>query len=346
MEIRIKNKIIKYPIIQGGMGVGVSLGKLSGTVALNDSMGTISAVGIGYREEDFYTNTLGANIRALRKEIKKARKISKGRGLIGVNVMVAINYYEDLVKAAVEEGIDYIVSGAGLPLSLPEMVNENALIAPIVSGVKSLNIINKYWEKKYNRLADFVVLEGSKAGGHLGFKKSEIASAKTLEDLTREVVSYLKDKGLRIPLFVAGSVFDGRDLKKYRQLGATGIQIGTRFIATEEADVDHRFKELIVNSSKEDLRIVESPVGMMARAINNKFLEESRLKRMKSSKCINCLKTCNPNTTQYCISERLINSARGDVENGLIFSGDNIDRIDKITSVREIIDSIVRECGL
>lgn len=347
MEIKIGNKTVKYPIIQGGMGVGVSLGNLSGSVAKEGAMGTISTVGIGYRERDFYKKPLEANIRGLKKELKRAREISEGNGLIGINIMVAVNDYDELVKAAVEEKIDYIISGAGLPLKLPELVgDENILLAPIVSSLKALKIINRYWEKRYNRLPDFIVLEGSEAGGHLGFKRKDLKEGKNLQELTKEVLEYLGKLNKEIPLFVAGSTYDGYDLKKYRKLGAAGIQIGTRFIATYESDVAKEFKELIVKSKKEDLIIIESPVGMPARAVNNKFLQRVAKERVPSSRCINCLKTCNPKTTQYCISEALINSAKGDVENGLVFAGSNIDRITQITSVKELIDSIIREYQL
>lgn len=343
MEIKIKNKTLKYPIIQGGMGVGISLGELSGNVAKNGAMGTISAVGIGYKEDDFYETPFIANKRALKKEIKKAREISKGNGLIGVNVMVAVEDFEGLVKTASEEKVDFIISGAGLPLRLPELVSEDILIAPIVSGVRSLKVIMRYWGSKYDRKPDFLVLEGPNAGGHLGFKKAELEKRKTLEDLTVELISYLDKEELNIPVFVAGSVFDGYDLKKYKELGASGVQIGTRFIGTEECDVDEKFKELIIESTEADLKIIESPVGMPARAIYNDFLREAEEKQLKSKRCLRCLKTCNPQTTQYCIMERLVASAKGEVNEGLVFAGSNIDRINEMTTVKKIIDDIIGE---
>lgn len=348
MNIKIGNKTVKYPIIQGGMGVGVSLGGLSGAVAKEGAMGTVSSVAIGFREKDFYKNPLKANKRALKKELEKAREISEGRGLVGTNIMVAINDYEEMVKAAVREKADYIISGAGLPLNLPELVGEeDILIAPIVSSLKAFKLIIKVWSKRYNRLPDFLIVEGTGAGGHLGFKMDEITNGQTLEEIAAEIVKEVekinKETGAEIPIFVAGSVYDGYDLKRFRELGVTGLQIGTRFIATDECDAHPNFKDLIVNSTKKDLLIIESPVGMPGRAIKNKFLEDIKFNRRPSNRCINCLKTCNPRETPYCILDSLINAANGDIENGLFFSGSNVHRVNEIVSVKNIIEKIIKE---
>lgn len=348
MNIKIGNKTIKYPIIQGGMGVGVSLGGLSGAVAREGAMGTISTVAIGYREDDFYENPLEANKRALKREMEKAREISGGEGLVGINIMVAINDYDQLVRAAGEEGVDYIISGAGLPLNLPELVEDkNILLAPIVSSLKAFKLINKVWTKRYNRHPDFIVVEGPGAGGHLGFKMDEITNGKSLEEITIEILEEVKrieeDSGREIPVFVAGSLYDGKDLRRFRELGATGLQIGTRFIGTEECDAHPNFKEMILNSKEEDLILIESPVGLPGRAIKNKFLEDIKLNRRPSSRCINCLKTCSPGETQYCILDALINAAKGDIDNGLFFSGTNVHRVEEILPVKEIIEKIMKE---
>lgn len=348
MKLTIKNKTIEYPIIQGGMGVGVSLGNLSGSVAKEGAMGTISMVGIGYREEDFYKNTREANRRAFKKELAKARSIADGRGLIGVNIMSVLTDYKELVKLAEEEKVDFIISGAGLPLDLPGLIeDEEVLLCPVISSVRALQLINRVWGKRYKRLPDFVVLEGSAAGGHLGFKKEEIEAGKSLEELTVEVVAYLKEvkeeTGKEIPLFVAGSVYDGYDLKKYRALGATGIQMGTRFIGTHECDADDRFKDFIINAKEEDLVITKSPVGILGRAVDNDLLKQIRVERKAPSRCINCLQTCNPKTTQYCISEALINAVKGDVDQGLIFAGSNLNRVTEKVAVKAIIKEILSE---
>lgn len=348
MKLKIKDKTIEYPIIQGAMGVGVSLGQLSGAVAREGAMGTISMVGIGYREKDYYENNLEANRRAFKKELKLSRHISKGKGLIGANIMAVLNQYEEMVRLAAEEKVDFIISGAGLPLDLPKLVDdEDILLAPIVSSLRALKLINRIWSKKYNRLPDFVVLEGSEAGGHLGFKKEEIENGKSLEELTVEISEYLKEVKTEtlkeIPLFVAGSVYDGYDLRKYRQLGAAGIQIGSRFIGTFECDADERYKEFVINSKEEDLVIINSPVGILGRAINNEFLEEVKEERKPSSRCINCLQTCNPKETQYCISEALINAVKGDIDEGLVFAGSNLNRIKEKVTVESIIKEIIEE---
>lgn len=340
MENKILARKLKFPLIQGGMGVGISLGNLAGAVAKEGGMGTISMVAIGHREEDFYENPSGANKRAFKRELKLAREISQGQGLVGVNIMYALSDYEELLKMAVEEKVDFIISGAGLPLNMPEFVDENILIAPIVSSLKAFRTLVNYWDKKYKRCPDFIVIEGNQAGGHLGFKKIEELD---LMDLTREILAYKNGLNKEMDIFVAGSCFDGYDLKKYRELGASGIQIGTRFIATEECDCHEKFKEFIIKSTSCDLRIIKSPVGMLARAVNNKFLEEVRLKKFRIKNCINCLKTCNPATTEFCISQALINSAKGNIEEGLVFAGSNIDRIDRILKVSEIFQEIKKE---
>lgn len=350
MNLKIKGKEVDYPIIQGAMGVGVSLGNLSGAVAREGAIGTISMVGIGYREEDYYGNSMEANRRAFKKEIKKAREISQGKGLIGANIMAVLNGYEKFVSMAVEEKVDFIISGAGLPLKLPGLVDDkDIMLVPIVSSARALKLINRMWKKKYDRLPDFVVLEGSDAGGHLGFKKEEIEEGKSLEELAVELAAYLKelreDTGVEIPFFVAGSTYDGYDLRKYKDLGASGIQIGTRFIGTDECDADRRYKDFIIQAGEEDLDIINSPVGILGRAVDNKFLEEVEKERKPSKRCINCLGPCDPGTTQYCISDALVNAVKGNVQEGLVFAGSNVGKVKKIEPVKDIISQIVKEYG-
>ncbi|MDL2310666.1 nitronate monooxygenase family protein [Peptostreptococcaceae bacterium OttesenSCG-928-C18] len=346
MPVKIGSKGLDIPVIQGGMGVGVSLGKLAGSVAKEGAMGTISMVNIGYKEKDFYKNKLQANVRAFNKEFSKAREISAGKGIIATNIMAALTDYKDLVKEAVKSKVDAIVVGAGLPLNLPELVGtKDILIAPIISSVRALSVVVKSWMRKYERVPDFVVLEGKGAGGHLGFDEEEISVNKiSLEKLTKEVVSYLKDLkekiGYKIPLFVGGSFFDGNDLNMVREWGAEGIQMGTRFIATEESDVGDKFKNIIVNSSKEDISLLHSPVGMPARAIKTPLLKKIKKGRIPSKRCINCLTPCNPKTTDFCISDALISAAYGDVENGLFFSGSLAHRVKEITTVGKIFEEI------
>lgn len=338
----IDNLVAKLPIIQGGMGVGVSLSNLAGTVAKFGGIGVISAAHPGFKEEDFEKNTLEANLRGLSKHIKKAKEISSN-GIIGVNIMVAMNYYEEHVKTAIKAGADLIISGAGLPLNLPKYTEGSSIkIVPIVSSLKATKIILKYWEKHYNRTADAIIIEGPLAGGHLGFKADSLDEEinnfdNTVLDIIKEVSSFEKSFSKKIPVIVGGGVFSNSDICRFIDLGVDGVQIATRFVATHECDADIKFKLAYVNCSKDDIKIVKSPVGMPGRAINNKFLERLHNNDLKVTKCYNCLAPCNPATTPYCISEALINSVKGDIENGLIFCGSNAYKIDKIQSVEELL---------
>jgi NAD(P)H-dependent flavin oxidoreductase YrpB (nitropropane dioxygenase family) len=338
----------EIPIIQGGMGVGVSGYRLSSAVANEGGIGIISGVQIGYREPDFETNTKEANIRALKKEIKKAREISP-KGILGVNLMVAINNYEDMVKACTEEAVDIIVSGAGLPLSLPKFVQEsNIKIAPIVSSGRAASVIAKQWTKKYNRMPDLVVVEGPEAGGHLGFNLEEINEGKlSLEEIVPEVIEALKpfekqyDKN--IPVVAAGGIYTGQDIAKFFKIGAAGVQMATRFVATEECDADINYKKAYISSHKENISIIKSPVGLPGRAIKNKFIGQVEKERIAPKKCYNCLKMCNPKDTPYCISKALIEAVKGNVEEGLIFTGSSAYKIEEITTVKELITELVTD---
>lgn len=345
-----KQKRITIPLIQGGMGVGVSLGNLAGHVACNGGMGVISTAHPGYREEDFETNTLNANIRALKNEIKKAKDIAKGKGLIAVNAMVAIQDYEAMIKASLDAKIDAIISGAGLPLKLPQLVQGyDVLIAPIVSSAKACRLILKNWDKKYQRSADFIVIEGSQAGGHLGFKKEDLMNKTTqkLEDILLEVkavVQGFEEKFQKhIPVFVAGGIYTKADIQKYLALGADGVQMATRFITTFECDASLKYKEMFLKAKKDDIQLVSSPVGMPGRAICNKFTETVKKQRIPVKKCYQCLIPCDVKTTPYCISKALIEAVKGNVDEGLIFSGSNGYLADHLISVKELIDELVGE---
>lgn len=345
MAVKIKDRILDLPIIQGGMGVGISLGKLAGSVAKYGAMGTISMVDIGYREEDFWKNPRQANIRAYHKEVERAREISKGRGLIATNIMAAVEDYDYLIKEILESDVDVVVVGAGLALDLPEHNTKCKLLAPIVSSARALKILGKKWLRNFDVLPDFVVLEGRGAGGHLGFSREDMDDEKLgLENLTKELVDLLKefkDKYKKtIPLFVAGSVMDHDDLKRFQDLGADGIQVGTRFIATHEADAHQNMKEAIVKAKKEDIALIDSPAGFLGRALDNDFIKRTRSERVPPKKCINCLSPCNPKTTQYCITDALIATAEGRLDEGLVFCGSRVDEIEDIKSVKEVLEDL------
>ena len=349
--LKIGDLTAKLPIIQGGMGIGVSKSKLAGAVAKAGGVGVISAVGIGFEESDFYNNTLKANLRALGKEIKKAKEIAVD-GIVGVNILVAVNNYKELVLEAVKSKVDLIISGAGLPMQLPELVKgSNTKIAPIVSSAKAAKVICKRWDKKSNRIPDLIIVEGRKAGGHLGFKREEIESGEVrdLEQIIVEVIEEVKvfeqKYNKEIPVVAAGGIFDGKDIVKFLKLGAKGVQMGTRFIGTEECDADINYKKAFINAKEEDISLVKSPVGLPGRAIRNNLVNTIEKEDIKVSKCFNCLVPCKPSTTPYCISQALIDAVHGDVENGLIFTGTNGYRINEISTVEKLMNELEEEIG-
>lgn len=340
--LKIGELTAPFPVIQGGMGVGISLSHLAGTVAACGGVGILSAAQIGFREEEFEKDPTGTNLKAIKKEICKARKIANG-GIIGINIMVATQRYEEYVKAAVESGVDLIISGAGLPVDLPELVEgSKTKIAPIVSTVKSAKVICKMWDRHYHRVPDLVVIEGPKAGGHLGFsrKQLEIFTPEVYDQEIRQIIElvkeYEKKYQKRIPVVVAGGIFDRKDFLHALELGADGVQMGTRFVTTYECDAAEEYKKAYVNVSKENIVLVDSPVGMVGRAVGNTFtLAEGKKEPVK--KCYQCIKTCSPGDTPYCITNALVKAAKGETENALVFCGENAWKCDKIEHVGDIL---------
>ena len=345
--LKIGEKTARVPLIQGGMVVGISLGNLAGTVAKEGGIGIISTAQIGFREPDFDENPSGANLRAIRKEMEKARAISPD-GLIGYNIMVALRDYKQHVAAAVEAGADLIISGAGLPTELPALTAGSPVkIAPIVSTEKSAKVILKYWGRKYHRTADLVIIEGPKAGGHLGFKKEELdfySPERNEEELTKiieTVRGFAEEYQTEIPIIAAGGIFDVEDVRRVMALGVDGVQIASRFVTTRECDADIRYKEAYLNASKEDIVIVKSPVGMPGRAILNPFMKRVMLgEKMEHTPCHRCLARCNPAEIPYCITDSLIRAAKGDVEEALLFCGADAYRQTRMETVKEVIDSL------
>jgi nitronate monooxygenase len=350
--LQIGDLTVKVPIIQGGMGVGVSLSKLASAVANAGGVGVMAGVQMGFDEPDFETNSKEANERAMRKYIRHARELSP-EGVLGVNIMTAVNNYRDMVRIAVEEKIDLIISGAGLPSELPELVKDaSTKIAPIVSSGKAAALIAKMWDRKHQKAPDLVIVEGPEAGGHLGFSPEDLRKDPPimLETLVKDVIEALKateEKYRRkIPVIAAGGIFNGYDIAKFLKLGAAGVQMGTRFVGTEECDADPRYKQAYLNSVKSDIDLVQSPVGMPGRAIVNSFVKQSREGRIPVEKCNNCLKPCNPKETPYCISNALIQAVHGNLDNGLIFTGSNAWRMEKMVTVRELMAELVSEAEL
>ena len=342
-QVWIGKKRLKKPLIQGGMGIGVSLSGLAGAVAKEGGVGTISAAQIGFLQPEFEQNPVLANLKAMEEELQKARKIAPD-GILGFNIMVAMNHYETYVRKAVETGADFIVSGAGLPLELPAMVSDTDIaIAPIVSGARATALILKYWEKKYHRYPDFIVIEGPEAGGHLGFSRKQLEEFtpvtydQEIRGILAEVKKYADKYGKEIPVVVAGGIFTREDMLHAMELGADGVQMGTRFVTTWECDASEAYKQTYLHAKKEDIVIVDSPVGMPGRAIRNRFLEEKESRRELIKKCYQCIATCNPANTPYCITRALVHAAKGETDDALLFCGENAWRCEKMEHVADIM---------
>ena len=334
----------EVPVIQGGMGVGISLSGLAGAVAAEGGIGIISTAQIGYREPDFDDHPIEANMRAIGKEVAKAKELSGG-GIVGVNIMVATREYERYVKSAVEAGVDLIISGAGLPMKLPELVGESKTkLAPIVSSLKSAEVIFKYWQKKYNRLPDLIVIEGPRAGGHLGFHMEDLmeiddaAYDVEIQKIIDRVKEYGVQYGKDIPVVVAGGIYERKDMEHYMEMGAAGVQMATRFVTTYECDAAPAYKQTYIDAKEEDIVIVKSPVGMPGRAILNPFMKRAKEGRIPHGKCHTCISTCKPAETPYCITDALVNAAVGNVENALLFCGSNAYRAKELEHVKDIIE--------
>ncbi len=355
--LKIGELMAPVPIVQGGMGIGISLGRLAGSVAACGGVGIISGAQIGFKEPDFEKNPKECNLRAMEKEFLKAKEIA-GRavqkaGLIGFNIMVAMRNYEEYVRKAVAIGADLIVSGAGLPTELPAYVEGSGTkIAPIVSSDKSAKVILKYWDKKHKRTADMLVIEGPLAGGHLGFSKEELAEyankdlyAQEIKAICATVKEYEEKYGCHIPVVVAGGIDTAEEMKRIMDLGVQGVQVASRFVTTEECDAAIEYKMAYVNATKEDIQIVKSPVGMPGRAIMNSFMERVMSgERIAPKKCLGCLAKCNPGQIPYCITEALVHAAKGEVEDALLFCGANAYKAEKIETVKEVVDSLVVFC--
>ena len=356
------------PVIQGGMGVGISLSSLAGAAAKAGGIGIISTAQIGFSRPDFKKNPMEANLKAIHTELEKARKIAP-EGILGFNIMVATKEYAKYVKEAVKAGADVIISGAGLPIDMPKFVKEaegredcssrRTMIAPIVSSVKSAMVICRMWDRKYQTAPDFVVVEGPRAGGHLGFSREQLTEYGADTDHVAEtydegkydseirgiidlVKSFAEKYGKKIPVISAGGVFDHKDVLHHLALGADGVQVGTRFVTTEECDAPMAYKKAYLDAGQEDIVIVKSPVGMPGRAIKNKFLEQVSKGPLKVEWCFQCLEHCNPAQVPYCITKALINAAEGRIDDALLFCGSNTYRCEKIETVEDVMKAL---CG-
>ena len=376
--LKIGDLVLQRPVIQGGMGVGISLHKLAGAVAASGGMGLISTAQIGFREPDFKTNFVEANLRAIRREMQKAREIAP-KGAIGFNIMVATKHYDLWVKEAIK-------SGAGLPVRLPEYAQaayeemkagvadakenceefckqavKKVKLAPIVSSAKSAQVICRLWDRKYKQVPDFVVVEGPLAGGHLGFSREELAEYgadtkdvpntynqeaydKEVRSIMEVVKTYEEKYQKHIPVVTAGGIYTHEDVKHQFELGAEGVQVATRFVTTEECDAPDAYKQAYINAKKEDIVITQSPVGMPGRAILNPFLQQIKDGVRPAIKtCFQCLEHCDIKTIPYCITKALVNAAEGDEDNALLFCGSNAYRAEKIEKVDDVMKELVGE---
>ncbi|HLO68426.1 MAG TPA: nitronate monooxygenase family protein [Holophaga sp.] len=359
-RLRIRNLDVPYPIIQGGMGIGVSWDSLAGNVAKCGCVGIVSAIGTGYKYPDQVDHVAGRpsqpcnlnSTEALTRILKSAREIAGPKGVIGVNILCAINDYERVVKDSVAAGAQMIISGAGLPLSLPEMVGDaDVALVPIVSSARALKLICKTWQRKFNRLPDAVVLEGPESGGHQGFTLEQCADpAYSLDALVPQVVEERNQWG-DFPVIAAGGVWDRADIDRLMALGADGVQMATRFIGTFECDAHPRFKEVILRADRETIALHGSPVGMPARGVKTPLHARIASGNAPRIRCIsNCVSPCEHGKgaaqVGYCIADSLGDAWGGDLEQGLFFTGSNGWKVKELVHVKDLVGEITQDFGL
>jgi nitronate monooxygenase len=329
------------------MGVRVSLASLASAVANEGGIGTISSIGLGDIEDSKKDYELTSR-EALINEIKKAKNMTKGH--LAINLMGVLSNVDDLIKTSVQQGIKIIVFGAGLPTKLPAIVDDPSVnLVPIISSARVAQLILRTWDKRYARIVDGF-LEGPLAGGHLGFTEEQLehiedfALDKLLLQVLESIKPYEDQYGRKIPIIAAGGIFDGKDIARMLSLGASGVQMGTRFVGTEECDVSQKFKQAYLDAKEEDIVIIKSPVGMPGRAINNRFLKDLEVKGKLKIKCpYKCLTACKVKDARYCIALALVNSYFGDLDHGLIFCGQNAYRVNRIVTVKELFQELVKE---
>ena len=356
-SLQIGKYTIEKPIVQGGMGVGISWDGLAGNVSKEGGLGVISSVGTGYYQDKKFAGKLVSD-RPLNEEnfyskdgfeaiIKNAREICGDKPL-AANILYAINGYGDVVRNACELGVDIIITGAGLPTNMPEFTEgyPDVALVPIVSSAKALKIICKRWQKRYNRLPDAVVLEGPKSGGHQGFTYEQCKLPENqLENIVESVVAEAALWG-DIPVIAAGGIWDKNDIEEMMALGASGVQMGTRFIGTHECDAHENLKQVLIDAKEEDIQLMGSPVGYPAQGVITNLTHLVEKKEGPAIKCIsNCVAPCNRGVEAkevgFCIADRLSDAYEGNLETGLFFSGTNGYKLDKIISVKELMNKLI-----
>ncbi len=345
-SFKIGNLEVNLPIIQGGMGVGISLSGLAAAVANEGGIGVISSAGLGL----IYTGTgsyVSGCIEGLKTEIAKARE--KSKGIIGVNIMFAMTNYVDMVRTAISQKADVIFSGAGLPLDLPSYLQKDSItkLVPIVSSARAAKLICQKWDTLYGYLPDAIVVEGPKAGGHLGFKREQIENENfSLEQILPEVISVANSYKERkdIPVIAAGGIMNGEDIKRFIDMGASGVQMGSIFVPTEECDASTKFKETYIKATGDDVVIIDSPVGMPGRALAGEFISKVKAGLTKPKNCpFHCIKTCDYTKSPYCIIKALYSAAKGNLDKGYAFAGASAYMTKKISSVKDVITTLKNE---
>jgi len=345
--LKIGNLTIAVPVIQGGMGVGISLSGLASAVANEGGVGVISSAGLGLLYKKLSPDYLKASILGLKEELRLSREKSK-KGVIGVNIMVAMTNYADMVRTSIKEKADIIFSGAGLPLDLPSFLQkgDKTKLVPIVSSSRAAKLIIEKWKTNYNYLPDAIVVEGPKAGGHLGFKNDQIEDENySIENLIPQVVETVRGfeeiYHVSIPVIAGGGIYTGEDIYKIMELGASGVQMGTRFVTTEECDASETFKQTYITAEEKDIEIIKSPVGMPGRAIHNDFLQKVHDGEKQPMKCpVHCIKTCDVIHSPYCIISALYSAYKGKMNTGYAFCGSNAFKATKIERVKDIFNEL------
>ncbi len=345
--LKIGNLTARVPIIQGGMGVGISLSGLASAVANEGGVGVISCAGLGLIYKEKARSYMDSCIVGLKEEIAKAR--AKTSGIIGVNIMMALTNFTDMVKTSIAEKADVIFAGAGLPLDLPKYRTEGCTtkLVPIVSSARAAKIICEKWKSLYDYLPDMIVVEGPKAGGHLGFKTNQIADPtfaieELIPQVVKEVAVFEEKYNQEIPVVAAGGIYSGEDMYRIMELGAKGVQVASRFVTTEECDADVKFKNSYVNAENDNVEIIQSPVGMPGRALNGTFLERVKAGLTRPKTCpYNCLHTCDYKVAPYCIVVSLYNAYKGRMDKGYAFAGSNAYLSNRINTVKEVIDDMM-----
>ena len=348
-ELTINNKVVKFPIVQGGMGIRISLNKLASAAMNSGIIATISAAQPGFLNKNFRKDPVKANIEALKYEITKARENAK-EGILGVNLMHAATHYSEYASFLATQDIDFIISGAGLPLDLPEYLKgSNVKGAFIISSGRAARIMLRSWDRRYQYMPAFIVCEGPLAGGHLGFSKEQMAKGdydsleKIVKDTIEVVKVYEEKYNIKIPIIAGGGIHDGHDMAEMIKVGADGVQIATRFIATYECDVDDTYKQMIINAKEDDVVTTVSPAGLPGRAVKNFLTKTVKKHNLDLHYCVDCLKSCKKKDIPYCITEQLGNSTSGDT-NGLIFTGAKAYLVEKMDYLDDIIKEIIKDC--